>query len=77
MDKKESNHNYFQNNKDRIYTNYKKCYNDGNNYVSDKSNRYIKHKQKYKHKCVVYKPPEQYVIKPKIVDRTEVRFGFD
>ena len=77
MDKKEYNHNYFQNNKDRIYTNYKKRYHYGNHYVSDKPNWYIKHKLKYKHKCTLYKTPEQCINKPKIVDCIEVRFWFD
>ena len=46
MDKKEYNKIYFQNNKDNIYTNYKRRYHSGKKLSDDKPNWYIKRKYK-------------------------------
>ena len=74
MDKKEYNHDYFKNNKYRIYTHYQKRYNNGKCIVSDKPNWYVKRKQNFKPQHV---ESQQDVIKPKIVECIEVRFWFD
>ena len=83
MDKKEYNHDYFKNNKQRIYTNYKKRYSNGKCIVSDKPNWYVKRKQYYKNSLdtkplkVESSSTKQYVIKPKTVESIEVTFWFD
>ena len=76
-DKKDYNHNYFQNNKQRIYANYKRRYHQGNGVL-----RPLNWYQKRKYRdipSVLQFPPEQSPETSKIVQPQSiiVTFGFD
>jgi len=75
MDKKEYNKQYFQENKERIYTNYKKRYDNGN-CVLNHLNWYLKRKCKKAPQHVISQILED-VDKPRTVDIIEVKFWFD